>query len=370
MLRVDPSPTNISYRWRRTVVHRVATKMAPRSTRRRALALAALVVIAAMCRLGTAAEDDSALSFPVASDSSASADVQSSKSIFTDAKLFVTEDSPFRRQATAWRRTRPRDAGVMDALASKPQAIWLGEWNEQVTTDVAEVMRSAAASGSLPVFVVYFIPQRDCGEYSHGGAVSAAFYREWTGGIARAIGDGRAAVILEPDALAGMNCLTPAQQTERVALIREAVHTFASLPNAAVYVDAGHAKWLDASEMARRLRAANIAEADGFTLNISNFITTAESIEYGERISRATGGKHFLIDTSRNGLGPAADAAWCNPPGRAVGTAPTVRTGHDLVDALLWVKRPGESDGECNGGPAAGVWWPEYALDLARRGGL
>jgi endoglucanase len=36
------------------------------------------------------------------------------------------------------------------------------------------------------------------------------------------------------------------------------------------------------------------------------------------------------------------------------------------VDAYLWVKRPGESDGACgNGAPKVGVWWPDYALDLA-----
>ena len=33
----------------------------------------------------------------------------------------------------------------------------------------------------------------------------------------------------------------------------------------------------------------------------------------------------------------------------------------------LWIKTPGESDGECHGGPAAGAWWPTYALGLARR---
>jgi endoglucanase len=42
-------------------------------------------------------------------------------------------------------------------------------------------------------------------------------------------------------------------------------------------------------------------------------------------------------------------------------------TGSALLDALLWIKAPGESDGSCAGGPAAGVWWPAYALGLARR---
>ncbi|MCW2873942.1 glycoside hydrolase family 6 protein, partial [Actinacidiphila oryziradicis] len=36
------------------------------------------------------------------------------------------------------------------------------------------------------------------------------------------------------------------------------------------------------------------------------------------------------------------------------------------VDAYLWVKRPGESDGSCRGAPPAGQWWSDYALRLAR----
>jgi endoglucanase len=35
----------------------------------------------------------------------------------------------------------------------------------------------------------------------------------------------------------------------------------------------------------------------------------------------------------------------------------------------LWVKEPGESDGTCNNGPAAGEWWNERALELAAAAG-
>jgi endoglucanase len=74
-----------------------------------------------------------------------------------------------------------------------------------------------------------------------------------------------------------------------------------------------------------------------------------------------------VIDTSRNGKGPAPENAWCNPAGRGLGADPTGSTGNSLDDAYLWVKQPGASDGTCNGGPAAGQWWPEYALGLAER---
>jgi hypothetical protein len=84
-------------------------------------------------------------------------------------------------------------------------------------------------------------------------------------------------------------------------------------------------------------------------------------------LSQRVGGKHFIIDVSRNGLGATSDGQWCNPPGRALGVNPTTVTDNALVDAYLWVKVPGESDGTCNGGPNAGGWWPEYALGLAQR---
>lgn len=39
---------------------------------------------------------------------------------------------------------------------------------------------------------------------------------------------------------------------------------------------------------------------------------------------------------------------WCNPPGAGNGLKPTASTGVALADAYLWVKNPGESDGQCN----------------------
>jgi endoglucanase len=72
---------------------------------------------------------------------------------------------------------------------------------------------------------------------------------------------------------------------------------------------------------------------------------------------------------------------WCNPPGRGLGLRPTTDTGNPLADAFLWIKTPGESDGQCSRGrtdtggvdpewgivdPAAGAWFPQQALQLAQ----
>jgi endoglucanase len=97
---------------------------------------------------------------------------------------------------------------------------------------------------------------------------------------------------------------------------------------------------------------------------------------------------HFVVDTSRNGQGPWVPTVtypdaqdWCNPPGRGVGDRPKVKpvAGNDLVDAYLWIKTPGQSDGQCSRGtggttdpewggitdPAAGAWFPQQARQLA-----
>ncbi len=85
---------------------------------------------------------------------------------------------------------------------------------------------------------------------------------------------------------------------------------------------------------------------------------------------------HFVIDTGRNGQGPL-DAApyalapynqsasvisgldsgnWCNAFGAGAGLPPSANTGVALLDAYLWVKVPGESDGSCDIAGGARAW--------------
>jgi endoglucanase len=185
--------------------------------------------------------------------------------------------------------------------------------------------------------------------------------------MARGIGTGRAVVILEADAIPELDCMSAAGQQTTLSLLGYAVRRLGSNPGTAVYLDAGNRRWQPPEVIAGRLRRAGIASARGFSLNVSNFDWTASEEAYGNRISALVGGKHFVVDTSRNGRGPAPSSQWCNPSGRGLGRPATSATGDPLADALYWIKAPGESDGQCNGGPAAGVWWPQYALGLARR---
>ncbi len=284
--------------------------------------------------------------------------------LFSGAKLFVDPASAAKRQADAWRSSRPGDAALMDRIAAQPLAQWMGGWNVDIGRDVSNAVSRITGANALPVFVAYNIPNRDCGQYSAGGAGSADAYKRWIRAFANGIGNRKAVVILEPDALAGMSCLNAQKQQERLDLIHDAVTVLKS-KGAAVYIDAGHAKWINPADMATRLNRAGIAEANGFSLNISNFLGTSVNIAYGMEVSKRVGGKHFVIDTSRNGQNATDAGNWCNPTGQRLGQTPTTHTGNPLVDAFLWIKAPGESDGTCGGGPAAGKWWADYALGLA-----
>ena len=257
--------------------------------------------------------------------------------------------------------SNPGDAELLADMAAVPTAIWLGSWLGDVTSSVRQRVAEAQAAGRVPVFVAYNVPNLDCGGHSSSGGVqSAAAYETWIRAVAAGIGTAEAVVIVEPDTLA-LLCGDPA---ERYRMLQAAVRALEINPATHTYLDAGHSNWVDVATMAERLRAAGIGEADGFALNVSNFQRTEDNVAFGSELSAALGGAHFVVDTSRNGNGPGND--WCNPGGRALGPETTTQTGHALVDAFIWVKTPGESDGACNGGPSAGQFWPDYALALAR----
>jgi endoglucanase len=125
--------------------------------------------------------------------------------------------------------------------------------------------------------------------------------------------------------------------------------------------------------------------------DIPELNTSGINLRYANMLGDTTPTTHFVIDTSRNGLGPWQPPAgtypdpqdWCNPPDRGVSIPATADTGVPLLDAYLWVKIPGESDGQCTRGlgpggttvdpewgmvdPAAGQWFPEMALELAQK---
>jgi endoglucanase len=382
-------------------------------------------------------------------------------------------------------------AAAITTLGAMPRGIWLTQGTpEEVRSLVAKAIVLAARGNTVPVFVIYYRPYRDCAGYSAGGALNSADYQTWIEGVARGIGNERAMVILEPDGTGiipyyktldgtaewckpvvtdGAGHTIPAPEASPAAVFSQLNGALAILkklaPNTLVYLDGTHSTWLPVSEVAHRLVKAGVASARGFSLNVSNFQFTWKQVYFGTWIAtcidyaaslgntpeafrscpnqprpaegRAAwevvdawyvqhrspsfgSGIRFVIDTSRNGQGPLDkrkyavapfnqpdrvlakldEFSWCNPPGAGVGERPTTKTQFPLLDAYLWLKDPGESDGSCDiasGGrawdfdrynpwglkgdarnrfdplwgmvvPAAGVWFPEQALDLAANG--
>jgi endoglucanase len=389
------------------------------------------------------------------------------------------------------------------ALVTTPQAVWFTEGTpKEVEKAVKKTMAQAALERRVPVLVAYNLPFRDCAQYSAGGAIDTAAYQAWIDGFARGLGSREAVVILEPDGLGiipynttiygatewcqptvsaadGSPVPAPgASPEERYSQLQYAGATLlAQAPNAKVYLDGSHSAWLGVGEAAYRLDRAgrdpitHEALTHGFFLNVSNYETNEELVQFGTWVSMCTafatnpeeGGWRlgnfgwcasqynpatglvdyspdyrasvtdqirglmgsalaslpFVIDTGRNGRGPLdvtpyaappydqpeavvsalKGGRWCNSPSAGAGARPTARTGVPLVDAYLWIKKPGESDGSCDiaGGarawdygeynpwglsgdaanhfdplwgmvdPAAGAWFPQQALRLAQR---
>ncbi|MGW5134946.1 glycoside hydrolase family 6 protein [Streptomyces sp. NPDC004135] len=276
-------------------------------------------------------------------------------------------------QVLDWVRTHsgdPRHAVIASRIAEQPAAVWFAEYApETVTARVAAVTSGGAAQGRVPVLVPYAIPGRDCGGHSQGGAPGLDAYDAWIDRFAAGLGSGEVIVVLEPDSVAQAECLSAGARADRFASLARAGRVLkAANPRARVYFDAGHSGWNAPGRQAAWLRQAGAASpdsSDGVFSNVSNFHTTADEIAYDRRVLDALGGPAGLgavIDTSRNGNGAPADGEWCDPAGRSLGRTPTLTTGEPRIDAYLWVKLPGESDG-CKGRP--GTFTASYAYDLA-----
>jgi hypothetical protein len=183
---------------------------------------------------------------------------------FIGNKLYVDPNMHSVKQAAAWRAQRPDDAALMDKIASQPQAEWLGEWSGAVKLFVRQKMKQYAEIDAMGLFIVYNVPDRDCGQHSKGGAKNADAYLEWVNKVADGVDDGKAVMILEPDALSLLSkCTVKAKHAERYKLLADAIRIFKSRPHIHVYLDAGNARWLAPEEIAEHLNAAGLEYADG-----------------------------------------------------------------------------------------------------------
>ena len=254
-----------------------------------------------------------------------------------------------------------------DPIGLTPMARWVSEaWFpiRTVQKQVRSYARKANRAHKTPVVAIYAIPARDCGGYSAGG-FGHRDYKKWVSRVAAGLRGKHAIAILEPDALGHLgDC---GGQGNRTGLLEYATKKLTKA-DVWVYIDAGHSAWVKPHTMAKRLIRSGVRHARGFSVNVASFVRTDLERRYAKRIlkalrKRGVGRKHYVMDTSRNGGGQTNGNNWCNPMDARLGRPPEVVAGRKL-DAYLWVKAPGESDGTCNGGPYAGAWWPDYALRL------
>jgi endoglucanase len=353
----------------------------------------------------------------------------------------VPDPGAVKQIAQLYRSDQEADANLIRKMVTTPQAIWFTKGTpREIKLNVKLVVDFAAQKGTVPVLVVYNVPGRDCAQYSAGGAATGDAYKAWIDAFVAGLDHRKAVVLVEPDGLALLptDCGQP-DTYGRIGLINYAAHALLADPNALVYLDAGNSAWHSVGDMADRLVQGGVLDVQGFVSNVSNYRFTSYETKVNTWISKCIafgtdaeeGGwrlghytwcasqyysplglvnpddistwgytdqwydanmghsipvVHFVIDTSRNGQGPwtapshpTGDAqVWCDPPNRGLGVRPTANTGVVLLDAYLWVKIPGASDGQCyrwTSGPldpvrnmqdpAAGQWFPQMALELA-----
>ena len=251
-------------------------------------------------------------------------------------------------------------------ITKEPIAFWYGVGPKRTIRKTKKSIQRLLKRTDpyLPVLVIYSIPYRDLGHHSKGGADSDDEYLEFIQEFCDALGDRSPIVIYEPDCIPHMEQMGFIDGFDRMKLVKASVELL-SQTNALVYLDIGHPRWLSVSKATSYLRMCDIHKVRGFSINTSNYYATSTCYKYGKDICKNImddSVPHFVIDTSRNGNG--ANKEHFNPYGRAIGQYPTTKTRDELVDAYLWIKVPGESDGAVNGGPKAGRFSHSLALDL------
>ncbi len=288
------------------------------------------------------------------------------------------------------RRGQEGSAALLGRIALQPQFKWFGRWNENDKGGTYGAARNYVERvaeeqpGSVPQIVVMRHQGKAChSRYTAGGAAEDARTMRWYDQFAAGIGDARVVIGFEPDSLGTLDCLAFSRRKARLDTLRYGVDVFSKLPNATVYLEAGASDWEAAARTAKQLNYIGIAKVRGFMLNVTHKDWTAANVKHGLAISRMTGGKHFIVNTSENGRGPVHYRrwisrkdpkiwrrinVWCHAQKRGLGPAPSTSTLRpDVVDAYLYINRPGYSAGSCNGGPLPiGSWWADRALDLAR----
>ncbi|KAF2677988.1 glycoside hydrolase family 6 protein [Lentithecium fluviatile CBS 122367] len=309
------------------------------------------------------------------------------------------------------------------AVAKVGSFVWLDTRAKipQMETFLADIKKQNAAGKKLMgTFVVYDLPDRDCAAAASNGelAIDAdgankykTEYIDVIAGIIAKYPDVKINLAIEPDSLANMVTNMGVAKCSKAAPYYKDLTAYAlkklNFDNVSMYLDGGHAGWLGwdanigpaAKLFAEVYKAAGSPKSvRGIVTNVSNYnpfkhttcpaITSPNTKCDEERYINAFAPMltaegfpaHFIVDTGRSGKQPTGQnewGDWCNVQGTGFGTRPTTSTGSELVDAFVWVKPGGESDGTSNTtatrydtacgrasafkpAPEAGTWFNAY----------
>lgn len=278
------------------------------------------------------------------------------------------------------RGSKPTAAGMLSAISEQPEAKRFGSWNDRPGYVVAKYLAQAFHDDpdAVPLLATYRLRHVRCHRVGDS-AREAASYKRWYEKFARGIGNQRVVVFYEIDALITAPCLSGKGLQTRIGEMRSAIDSLARLPHAVVYVDAGASDAHHPRFIASLLRKIGVHKIQGFFTNATHHNRTTKEIRYADGLSRATGGKRYVVNTAVNGRGALrpksrvrhGNSIRCNPRGRGLGPRPTwdVPATYPRLDGLFWIGNPGRSAGSCGtsrGAPPTGTFWLDYALMLIR----
>ncbi|HYX34916.1 MAG TPA: glycoside hydrolase family 6 protein [Oligoflexus sp.] len=327
----------------------------------------------------------------------------------------------------------PAMADTIKKYRDKPTALWLDTIGRVASLEpalkLAVEQQTKTEDKVLVTLVIYNLPNRDCFANASNGELNktelSRYRTEYIDRIKEILArypTVPVVAIIEPDSLPNLitNLGKLRCDTETPALykggISYAVQSL-QLPHVSLYIDLAHAGWLgwafndDGADKRSSLvtimrEVIGTARVRGFVTNVANYTslrepansTRPESYYQFNKIHdeytyvSALAGQlkaeqlptSFIIDTSRNGNVKARTdwSNWCNIKDTGLGALPTIAPRPD-VDAFLWIKPPGESDGvsdanaerydarcqsmdSLRGAPQAGQWFHEHFLGLVQ----
>ncbi|KAI5840756.1 putative 1,4-beta-D-glucan cellobiohydrolase C [Morchella snyderi] len=285
-------------------------------------------------------------------------------------------------------------------------------------------IKAAGVGNYIIPFVVYDLPDRDCaalasnGEYSiaDGGATKYKAYIDAIRAIILDFPDIPLALIIEPDSLANLVTNMSVSKCANAATTYKELTVYAvkqlALPNVSMYLDGGHGGWLGwpanlapAAVMYAQIYkdAGSPSQLRGLATNVANYngwslatcpSYTSPNVNCDEKkyinamgpalASNGWANAYFIVDQGRSGMQPTGQIAqgdWCNQIGTGFGIRPDTATTDALLDAFVWVKPGGESDGTSDTSavrydahcgladalkpaPEAGTWFQAYFEQL------